>query len=219
MKDVGAGDCGPAPTVLHRIWVGPPIPERLAVIGRQWEALLPGWEHRLWGDDDLGWLENRGLYDRAEELVPADAVGQFRADIARYEILAQYGGVYVDCDLEPLRDITPLHTHGAWAGWEVQDRFVGNTILGGMAGDPFWTAAVQGLPASVNANAGKRPNRMSGPHFTTRLMRSIGGLHVYPQSFFYPYAHNELDRHHADPGDAYTRHLWWHQRTLRGKPL
>lgn len=206
-------------SVLHRIWVGPPMPERLAQIGVQWKDMLPGWGHRLWGDDDLGWLANRDLYDRAEALVPKDAVGQFRADIARYEILAQFGGVYVDCDLEPLRDITDLHAHQAWAGWEVQDRFVGNTILGGQPGAPFFTEAVEALPGSVEANAGRRPNRMSGPHFTTRLYRKHGGLHVYPQQFFYPYAHDQLDRHHDDPGDAYTRHLWWHQRTLKGKPL
>jgi mannosyltransferase OCH1-like enzyme len=205
--------------VLHRIWVGPPIPDRLASIGVAWKVMLPGWEHRLWSDDDLGWLQNRDLYDAAEQLVPADAVGQFRADIARYEILARFGGVYVDCDLEPLRDITPLHVWGAWAGWEVQDRFVGNTILGGQPGNRFWQAAVDRLPASVKANRGKRPNRMSGPHYTTRLLNDIGGLHVYPQTFFYPYAHNELDRHDEDPGEAYTRHLWWHQRTLRGKPV
>ncbi len=206
------------PHILHRIWVGPPIPDRLAHIGRQWQDMLPGWDHLLWGDDDLGWLANRDLYDRAEELVPADAVGQFRADIARYEILAAQGGVYVDCDLEPLRNIEPLHTHGAWAGWEIDGRVVGNTILGGQPSDPFWTAAVDLLPGSVEANAGRRPNRMSGPHYVTRL-RQRHPLHVYPQAHFYPYAHDQLDRHDQDPGDAYTRHLWWHQRTLRGKPV
>ena len=194
------------------------MPDYLRSFGDRWEEILSGWEHRLWGDDDLGWLANRDLYDRAGQLVKPDAVGQFRADIARYEILAKHGGVYVDCDLEPLRDITPLHTHGAWAGWEVQDRFVGNTILGGQAGDPFWTAAVVGLPASVAANRGRRPNRMSGPYYVTRLHRH-GGLHVYPQTHFYPYAYDELDRHDEDPGEAYTVHHWHHNRTLSKRPL
>lgn len=209
---------GGLPRTLHRIWVGPPIPDRLADIGDRWRKTLPGWDHRLWGDDDLGWLTNRDLYDRAEELVPADAVGQFRADIARYEILAKHGGVYVDCDLEPLRNIEPLHVHDAWAGWEVDGKVVGNTILGGKPG-PFWQTAVDQLPTSVAGNAGRRPNRMSGPHYVTRLYKAHGGLHVYPQAFFYPYAHNQLDRHHDDPGEAYTRHLWWHQRTLKGRLL
>lgn len=207
------------PQVIHRIWVGPPMPDRLADIGRQWREMLPDWEHVLWEDSSLDWLTNISLYKQAEQLVPADAVGQFRADIARYEILARYGGVYVDCDLEPLRDITPLHTHTAWAGWEIQDRMIGNTILGGCSQDPFWIKAVEMLPDSVKINRGKRPNRMTGPHFVTRLNKGRGGLYVYPQELFYPYGCDELDLHDEDPGNAYTRHLWWHQRTLRDQLL
>lgn len=30
------------PHILHRIWVGPPIPGRLEQIGRQWSDMLPG---------------------------------------------------------------------------------------------------------------------------------------------------------------------------------
>lgn len=204
--------------ILHRIWVGSPMPDRLAQIGAQWKRMLPGWDHLLWTDADLRWLANRNLFDAAYDLVPEDAVGQFRADIARYEILAAFGGVYVDCDLEPLRNIEPLHVHEAWAGWEVRDRAVGNTILGGSPGG-FWRRCANALPQSVKANAGRRPNRMSGPHFVTRMMREHGGLHVYPQSYFYPYAHDQLDRAGGDYGDAYTVHHWWHRRTLKGRPL
>jgi inositol phosphorylceramide mannosyltransferase catalytic subunit len=206
------------PRLIHRIWVGPPMPEHLKAFGERWADLHPGWTVRLWGDDELGWLTNRPLFDRAEQLVPADAVGQFRADLARYEILATYGGVYVDCDLEPLRPIDSLHVHEAWAGWEVEGRFVGNTILGGNPGAPFWQACVDRLPQSVHTNRGRRPNRMSGPHFVTRVAADLR-LHVYPQTFFYPYAHDQLDRAGRSYGDAYAAHHWHHQRDLRSKPL
>lgn len=211
-----AGPDARPPRILHRIWVGPPIPERLASIGEQWQEMHPTWEHRLWGDDDLDWLVNRDLYDQAETLVPADAVGQFRADVARYEILLRYGGVYVDCDFEPLRPIDGLMGPTIWASWEKDGRWIANGILAGPARHPWLRRLVDGLPASVTANRGRRPHRMSGPHYVTRT--APPDLHVYPQRFFYPYAFDELDRHGEDPGEAYMRHLWWHQRTVRGKP-
>lgn len=207
------------PRIIHRIWVGPPMPEKLIEIGHQWANILPDWDHILWDEASLEWLINRQLFNQASRLVPADAVGQFKADIARYEILARYGGVYVDCDLEPLRDISSLHIYGAWAGWEFQDKMVGNTILGGQSEDPFWTTATKMIPESVKINTGKRPNWMTGPHFVTRLHERADGLHVYPQSFFYPYGYDQLDRHGEDPKEAYTRHLWWHQRTLQNRLL
>lgn len=207
------------PKILHRIWVGPEMPSKLVDIGVQWQNMLPDWKHILWNEESLDWLVNKEFYDRAEELVPPDAVGQFRADVARYEILNSFGGVYVDCDLEPLRSIDELHIHSAWAGWERQGTQVGNTILGGEAGNQFWKRAIDELPSSVQNNPGKRPHQITGPHFVTRLYQRYKGLYVYPERFFYPYGCQQLDRHKENPGNSYTRHLWWHQRTLKGKFL
>src|SRR4051794_17507254 len=90
---------GPIPQVIHRVWLGGPMPEEYVEDGRTWERLHPGWELRTWGDGDLRWLANRAEFERADRYTT-------KSNIARYEIVHREGGLYVDCDFEALR---PLH--------------------------------------------------------------------------------------------------------------
>jgi hypothetical protein len=214
------------PKVIHRIWVGGEMPSAYRNFGRDWEKLHPGWSIKTWGDEDLRWLENQYFFDRAEEYVPSHAVGQYRSDLARYEILARFGGVYVDCDVEPLRDFTPLLGVEGFAGWEKQDEYVGNTVLGSVPGNPVLKRMVAEAAGSSKANKGKAATWLSGPRVLTRLYMSLedkSPLTVYPQGHFFPYSYEDI-RKGRDPStmkypDAYSIHHWGHQRELRGRPL
>src|SRR5690606_40646015 len=107
-------------------------------------------------------LDNQDLYDRAPDLVPADAVGQYRADIARYEILHRYGGVYADLDTTCQKSIGPLLPEGQLvAGWEVQGKWIGNTVLASPAGHPALAEIIAALPAIARRHAPTRPDRKS----------------------------------------------------------
>lgn len=203
------------PKILHHIWVGPPMPDRLVPYVESWRTLHPTWEHRLWtGFDDL---ENQRLYDAAEKVTPH--VGQFRSDLARYEILFRHGGVYVDCDLEALRPIDDLLDAPAFAGWEVEGRWVNNAILGAEPGHPLMRRCIDAIPGSVRRNRGKRPNVMTGPHLLTAM--SVSGLHrddfvIHPQTAFYPYLWSELGRQGEDFPESYAVHHWENARKRKG---
>src|SRR5947209_2921327 len=85
------------PLILHRIWVGPdPLPEEFVAYGESWARHHPGWEQRLWTEDDLPEIRWDEIRDRRR--VPAE-----RANLLRYELLLDFGCVYVDADLECLR--------------------------------------------------------------------------------------------------------------------
>ena len=212
------------PKVLHRIWVGGPIPDVYKEYGRRWEQLHPGWSIRLWTDKDFesGWLKNQNLFDRAEEFVPPDAVGQFRSDVARYEILHRFGGVYADCDVEPLQPLDPLLQVEAFAGWEQTNMFVGNTVIGGVVGAPFWGDMIGKVAGSARANKGRAATWLSGPRVVTSLRsESSALLTVYPQHFFFPYSYKDLaaaPELKAYP-ESYAVHHWGHQRELKNRPL
>jgi hypothetical protein len=212
------------PKILHRIWVGGPMPEQYRIYGVKWERLNPGWTFRLWTDKDFadGWLKNQDLFDKAEQYVPADAVGQFRSDVARYEILGRFGGVYADCDVEPLKPLDDLLDVEAFAGWEQTGLYVGNTIIGGVPGAQFWLEMVEAVAAASRANKGRAATWLSGPRVVSRIREdSDAPLTIYPQGFFFPYSYKDLK---SSPElknypDAYAVHHWGHQRELRGKPL
>lgn len=209
------------PRTLHRVWIqGRDLPEPLAACGRTWERLHANWEHKLWTDDDLGWLENRDVYDRADEIVAGHHVGQFRANIARYEILWREGGVYVDCDAEALRPIDPLLGDEAWAGWERDGKLIGNSILASPPGHEFYRRCIDAIPQRVKSHAGKPSWKMTGPVMLTDLHKADpSGLVLHPSTFFYPYPAHYLPVVPDGYGDAYTAHHWWHGRKRRGVPM
>ena len=85
------------PKILHMIWVGPkpfPYQENL----QRYRDLNPDWEIKLWTDGNLPDLKNLKIY----KTIPIYAT---KADLLRIELLAKYGGVYVDADSYPLKPI------------------------------------------------------------------------------------------------------------------
>jgi hypothetical protein len=189
----------------------------------KWRELHPDWELRLWRDEDLRWLENQELFDQAERYVPVDAVGQLRADIARYEILHRYGGIYVDVDVEPLKPFDEFLDNVAFAGWERDSDWVGNTVLGAEPGAEFFRLLIDALPDSVK-KGNSHATYISGPRFLTPIFRrNLNLLKVYPSKFFYPYSHREIGQG-MDPAyrsypEAFSVHHWAHKRKARNVPL
>lgn len=194
------------PRTFHSIWVGDPMPDHLREYVATWTRIHPGWTHRIWTDRDLDWLKNQDLYDFAEAITRSH--GQFRADVARYEILYRHGGVYVDCDFEALQPLDDLLLGtDCFAAWETDDVWVNNAILGTVPGHPMYAELIDGLPANVKAKRGKRPNVMSGPQYLTPIALHHD-IDVFPAAQFYPYRWDELDHAgHAFP-DAYAVHHW-----------
>lgn len=200
------------PRILHRIWLGPPMPDHLAVYGETWKHHHPGWEHVLWTEQNMPALFNQRIFDAAEQIAPGHE-GQLRSDVARYELLHTYGGVYIDCDLECLRPIDPLCDVDCFAGWELPGRWVNNAILGATPGHSFLAALVGGLARNVRRQRGNRPNKMTGPqYFTPLYRRNARTVTVYPQTHFYPYLWNELERQGETFPESYAVHHWNHKR-------
>jgi mannosyltransferase OCH1-like enzyme len=206
------------PAILHQIWVGPdPLPAEYAAYAQTWQRHHPGWEYRLWTDDNLPVMRNRDLYDRAEELTPAANVGQFRADVLRYELLWSFGGVYVDIDFECL---APLDDHTAdleaFAAWEVQDTWIANGLMGSEPGHPFIDRLISGLEASAVHHRGQRPNIAIGPQYLTRTYRRHASeLTVLAARRFYPYLYHQVgtDAEHGPwPEGTIAVHHWANRR-------
>lgn len=191
------------------------MPDELAAYRDTWAELHPDWELRLWGEADLGWLRNIDLFRDAEAVTPH--VGQFRADVARYEILHRFGGVYVDCDMECRRPIDPLMGFECWAAWETDGVWVNNAVMGCVPGHPLMVALIDGLPGNVKRTFGKRPNVLSGPQYLTPLAIEHG-IEVRPSAEFFPYRWDELERGNEDFPDAYGVHHWNNRRKLKGVP-
>ena len=87
------------PPIIHLIWFGEnPYPE---MVINSWKHHHPQFEVKLWNESNLFPLRNQATFDKSKRM-------NQKSDIARYEILHKYGGIYVDFDILCIRPIFPL---------------------------------------------------------------------------------------------------------------
>lgn len=95
------------PKTIHQIWVGnKKLPKLYQAYAKTWLKHNKNWQYKLWTDKDVknwqGEFYLKDLYDRAY-------TAQEKADILRLNVIYKYGGLYVDTDLECLKNFDPLH--------------------------------------------------------------------------------------------------------------
>jgi mannosyltransferase OCH1-like enzyme len=120
----------PVPRKIHQIWVGPNAPPEGA---KAWarHASAQGYDYQLWRDDNLNTL---GLHENpvyADMLAKGDFPGA--VDVARYLILEQQGGIYLDCDWYPSRNDLSFHDFLPMTGLTTMAEDIPrNTGMGGL---------------------------------------------------------------------------------------
>jgi mannosyltransferase OCH1-like enzyme len=217
------------PKILHQIWISGQMPRRNRLICSSWRRLNPDFEYRLWDDAAILGLANfeaRGAYERARSM-------GVKSDIARYEILRQLGGLYVDTDFECLKPIAELT--------EACELIVGNlynekpeltnSLLGARPGHSLMNLLCARTADAKDVIEPMAVLDATGPYLLTRALidsfPSLGDYDVvFPSDYFYP-LHN-YQRLMA-PSEAkakyvtdhtYAIHYWdisWSRMSLRGR--
>lgn len=218
------------PRILHAFWDGPnAMPNIYQHFLSRWRELHPEWEFILWNtttwNDYFRDISPHLLdyFNRPEKWSPSSNPWQWRADIARYAILYDTGGVWIDCDLEPLRPIDSLLMTSKSAFLAYEDRrhrFVNNALMGSARAGGFISDVYRLLPDRVEQNRQVRVNRSIGAHFLTELLRAANDdVMILDHNLVYPYHWSELGMAQADFDGAYTKHHWGNMRALKNKPL
>jgi mannosyltransferase OCH1-like enzyme len=232
------------PRILHRVWLGDRRrPEAYDVYWAEWARMNPEWELITWTEEKLAqldWPENvRRVWKYLEEhgahggiqMDPARAMAVQKADILGYLILANRGGVYVNCDMEPLKPIEtwlrqmPPHCN-AFAGHE-DNHYLCNAVMG--AGqDRRFMLAVLGELTEQRVRANPQMEVATGPHLLTQVYYNRGGrgsdLHAFSSLAFYFAHHSEVPyganasgfKTAALEAGALALHHWGH-RTQEGE--
>jgi len=107
------------PKIIHIIWIGPsPFPTDSVESIRTWMAHHPDWIFNFWTDRKrpapCNGMQTRYLSDfkfefLQEKFEESNNWGE-KADIWRYEIVYQEGGLYIDHDVICMRPFHGLHT-------------------------------------------------------------------------------------------------------------
>lgn len=90
---------------IHYCWFGSPLPESVRSNIDKWAALNPDFEIIEWNDSNID-VSNYEFGRRAVEQKKLGYIG----DVVRLQALIEYGGFYIDCDVELFKSLRTLQT-------------------------------------------------------------------------------------------------------------
>jgi len=103
------------PKVIHYCWFGRgEMPELEARCLNSWKVHMPDWKYVLWNEESFS-IESAPLYVRQAYEAKKYA---FVSDYVRLWALKQYGGLYLDTDVEVLKPFDDLMDQTAFMGFE-----------------------------------------------------------------------------------------------------
>lgn len=204
------------PKIVHYVWVGPaPFPEDAAERVEAWRRMLPDYEFMFW---------HEGTIDFTPRFVrQAYGVGAYNrvANYVRFAVLEQFGGVYMDHDVELLKSFDLLLGDGFFAGFQTWDTtvvdVVNTAILGSEPGHPLARRMLAALDAR---NGADEVGSGTGPGLLSRVLREDGplapqetpfdfhGVKLYPPRYFYPYEWFDEFDPACVTSDTVTIHHW-----------
>lgn len=102
------------PKVIHYCWFGrnplPPLAKRCIA---SWKKYCPDYKIIEWNEDNFDLKCNQYVYEAYQAKKWA-----FVSDYARLYVLKEYGGIYMDTDVELLNGIDIFLKHAAFSGFE-----------------------------------------------------------------------------------------------------
>jgi mannosyltransferase OCH1-like enzyme len=190
------------PKIIHRIWIeGEPLPDEFEYYGKTWAEKHPDWEMKLWTNKNMIPLQNQKAYNDAKLMAQ-------KADIARFELLYNFGGVYVDCDFECLKNIEALISNiEAFAAIE-SPGIVCPSIMGCTPKNHIFKMLIDDMPESIKINSHLPITYQTGPIYITTKLRGRKDITIFRSELFYPYLYTEKYRKGEKFPNAYAVHHW-----------
>lgn len=182
------------PKTIHYCWFGGnPLPKSARKCIKSWKKHCPGFVIREWTEADFD--INQNLFTK--QAYEAKAWG-FVPDYIRLWIIYNYGGIYLDTDVQVIRDLTPLLENKSFAGFE-DDTYVALGLgFGAEAGDPVIYEHMKQYEQMRFVLEDGSQNRKGSPQHTTELLlkyglkqrtnqvQQIGTMTIYPVEYFCP---------------------------------
>lgn len=165
------------PKKIHFCWFGnndfPPIVKKCM---DSWRVHMPEWEIILWNEEN-SFLNHPFVQKALHEKKYA-----FVADYVRFHVLYNYGGVYLDTDVEVVKDFTPLLSNGFFASYEdTSNKYIGTAVLGSEKNN-IYIKDVLKYYDDLNTYE-------TSPSILSKVYneKKFEGIELYSYSFFYPY--------------------------------
>jgi len=153
------------PKILHFIWLGNnQYPDYYYLFLNSWIIKYPDFIFCFWNDSNLISLYNQSVFDKSETYAQ-------KSDIARYEILYMFGGIYVDCDFYSVTNIESLLSNiDCFSGYE-SDEFIAIGIMGFKRKNSHLKHLILNLELNYYLNINNKIPDQTGPVYFTNFWK------------------------------------------------
>ena len=175
------------PKIIHYCWLsGDPYPELVQRCMQSWKEKLPDYEFMLWDKSrfdihSIFWVEQ----------ACAEKKWAFAADYIRLYALYNYGGIYLDSDVEVLKSFDDLLDRGYFFGREhTPDRIenqdsIEAATFGAEKGLPFLKSVMAFYETHDFCDKNGFLNTTTLPTVMARVLRD-NPLEIFPMDYFSP---------------------------------
>ena len=182
------------PKKIHYMWLGGnPMPEKIKQCVNSWKRYCPDYEIIKWDESN---------YDVHKNIFVSQAYDNkrygFVPDYARIELLYEYGGIYMDTDVELQKNIDELLYQEAFCSvekWQVLN-FGGcsGAVKGHKALEPFienWKKRVlirpDGTINNISSGLIDTAIAINAGYAINGKNQTIMGMNIYTYDYFHPY--------------------------------
>jgi mannosyltransferase OCH1-like enzyme len=206
------------PKLIHHTWKTSEIPAKWKGFRDRVIELHPGWEYKLWTDEENDRFVKEYFPDFYEIFIRFP-LGIMRADVIRYLLMYKLGGIYLDLDYEFLRPFDfedaklVLPQNRSISNGDKVDS-IGNAVFASVPGHEFWKDVIDDLknnPPHVKDRT--EVVHATGPHFLSRIYsrKDYQDILITPRMLFHPPSPADEKEYKAivNNGISYGIHHGW----------
>ena len=91
------------PKIIHYVWLGGSMPGYIQKNIESWKRFCPDYEIIKWDDKNYDVTKNKYMYEAYQK-----GAWSFVSDYIRLDVISKYGGIYLDTDIELVKNIDDL---------------------------------------------------------------------------------------------------------------
>lgn len=179
------------PKIIHYCWFGgAPLPKAAKDCIDSWKKHCPDYEIIEWNESNFD--INSNLYTKQAY---ENRKWAFVTDVVRLYALYNYGGIYMDTDVEVIRPLDPFLEHRAFSGFEDLSN-IPTGIMAAEKGHPLFKKLVEhyddrpflidGVP-DLTTNVTTITNLLLPEGFVpNNTYQEVAGFSLYPYDYFCP---------------------------------
>lgn len=193
---------------IHYVWFGNTKPDKVINCIESWKKKLPDYEIIEWNEKTFD-VENEIKKNKFFRECYKRKLWAFVADYIRIKVLYEYGGIYLDTDIEILKDISPLLDIDLFLGYENE-----TTMSFGIVGVIPNHKIFKKIYEFYQNEIWDSKLYIITTIFTDFIVNEYGNefeenkIKIYTKEYFYPFNHDEEFTEECIKENTYTIH-WW----------